>query len=139
MFANNNLGDKMSKNKCKCLIFFIGACGYGLIELMWRGYTHWSMLCAGGMSFLGLSSICHQMKKCGIWLKAMAGSALITGIEYAFGVVFNIILKKNVWDYSRMPFNISGQVCILYSFLWMLLSLVAIPFAGFISKRLEHK
>lgn len=88
---------------------------------------------------MGLSGICRQMKKCGIWLKAVAGSALITGIEYIFGVIFNIILKKNVWDYSRMPFNISGQVCILYSFFWMLLSLIAIPFAGFVSKRLERR
>ncbi len=127
----------MSKRKCNFLIFSIGACGYGMIEVIWRGYTHWSMLCAGGFSFLGLSSISRQMKRCGRFLKAAAGSAFITGIEYIFGVVFNIILKKNVWDYSRMPFNVSGQICALYSFFWLLLSFVGVPFAGMISKRLE--
>ena len=96
------------------MIFSIGACGYGMIEVIWRGYTHWSMLCAGGFSFLGLSSISRQMKRCGRFLKAAAGSAFITGIEYVFGVVFNIILKKNVWDYSRMPFNVSGQICAVF-------------------------
>ena len=119
------------------MIFSIGACGYGMLEVIWRGYTHWSMLCAGGISFLGLSEIAKQMKECGRLLKAAAGSALITGIEYIFGVIFNIILKKNVWDYSRMPFNVSGQICALYSALWLLLSLVGIPFAGSITKRLE--
>lgn len=128
----------MSRKKCNFLIFSIGACGYGMLEVIWRGYTHWSMLCAGGMSFLGLSSIARQMKKCGRLLKAAAGSALITGIEYVFGVIFNIILKKNVWDYSQMPLNLSGQICPLYSFFWLLLSLVAIPFAGRLTQRLEN-
>ena len=120
------------------MIFSIGACGYGMIEVIWRGYTHWSMLCAGGFSFLGLSSISRQMKRCGRFLKAAAGSAFITGIEYIFGVVFNIILKKNVWDYSKMPMNIGGQICMPYSCLWVLLSLVCIPFAGKVKKQLGN-
>lgn len=108
-----------------------------MLEVAWRGYTHWSMLCAGGLSFLGLSSIARQMERCGRFLKAAAGGALITGVEYIFGVIFNIILKKNVWDYSRMPLNVSGQICALYSFFWLLLSFIGVPFAGSISKRLE--
>lgn len=86
---------------------------------------------------MGLSSISRQMSKCGKLLKAAAGSALITGIEYIFGVIFNIILKKNVWDYSRMPLNVSGQICALYSFFWLLISFAAIPFAGRLFKLLE--
>ena len=128
----------MSKNKRGLTIFSIGACGYGLIEVIWRGHTHPSMLCAGGLSFLGLSVIAQRMKKVGILLKSVVGSALITSIEFIFGVIFNIILKKNVWDYSKMPFNIKGQVCILYSFLWMLLCIAAIPFAGKVSLKLQN-
>lgn len=127
----------MSKPKCNALIFSIGAFGYGLIEVLWRGYTHWSMLCAGGLSLLGLSAIADKMRRAGRLLKAVAGSALITGIEFLFGVVFNLILKKNVWDYSERPFNIRGQVCALYSFFWMLLSFVAVPLAGRLKRRLS--
>ena len=59
----------MSNKKCNILIFSIGACGYGLIEILWRGYTHWSMLGAGGLSFLGLSGIACKIKKNNPYLK----------------------------------------------------------------------
>ena len=120
------------------MIFSIGACGYGLLEILWRGYTHWSMLGAGGLSFLGLSAIQNRMRSFGLVTKAIIGSGLITAIEFVFGVIFNIVLKKNVWDYSRMPFNIGGQICMLYSFFWVLISIVCIPFACFISRKLKQ-
>ena len=124
------------KNKAVNLtVFSIGAFGYGLIEVLWRGRTHWSMLTAGGLSFLGLSRIERTMRGMSLIKKALLGCALITGIEYIFGLIFNVILKKNVWNYSRMPMNIGGQVCALYSFFWLIISLVFIPFAGKLNRR----
>ena len=129
----------MNDSKARFMIFSIGACGYGLIEVLWRGHTHWSMLGAGGISFLGLSSISKAMKNASLITKALLGGLLITAVEYAFGLIFNIILKKNVWDYSRMPFNLNGQICAFYSALWVLLSLIFIPFAGRLNRKLERK
>ena len=124
------------KNKAVNLtVFSIGAFGYGLIEVLWRGHTHWSMLTAGGLSFLGLSRIERTMRGMSLIKKALLGCALITGIEYIFGLIFNVILKKNVWNYSRMPMNIGGQVCALYSFFWLIISFVFIPFAGKLNRR----
>lgn len=124
------------KNKAVNLtVFSIGAFGYGLIEVLWRGRTHWSMLTAGGLSFLGLSRIERTMRGMSLIKKALLGCALITGIEYVFGLIFNVILKKNVWNYSRMPMNIGGQVCALYSFFWLIISFVFIPFAGKLNRR----
>ncbi len=121
------------------MLFSIGAVGYGLIEVLWRGYTHWSMLGAGGICFMFFGTVSEKFKKAGIFIKGIIGSTFITGIEFIFGVVFNIILKRNVWDYSKMPMNIIGQICMPYSCLWVLLSIVGIPFAGRISKRLQTK
>ena len=129
----------MSKHSDKLILFSIGALGYGLIELLWRGYTHWSMLWAGGICFVLFEKISKKMKNASVFLKALVGSATITLIEFIFGVIFNIILKKNVWDYSRMPLNLAGQVCALYSFFWLLLSLIFIPFASFIGKKIRTK
>ncbi len=129
----------MQKRRVKFMLFSIGAVGYGLIEVLWRGYTHWSMLGAGGICFMFFGTVSEKFKKAGIFIKGIIGSTFITGIEFIFGVVFNIILKRNVWDYSKMPMNIIGQICMPYSCLWVLLSIVGIPFAGRISKRLQTK
>ena len=127
----------MENAKADIITFSIGAAGYGLIEILWRGHTHWSMALAGGISFLGLSKLSDLMKNKDRFLKAVAGSGLITSVELIFGLIFNVVLKKAVWDYSNMPFNIGGQVCLLYSFFWMILSLLFIPLADKINKRLK--
>lgn len=80
----------------------------------------------------------RKAQKAGLLIKGLVGSTFVTGIEFIFGVVFNIILKKNVWDYSKMPMNIGGQICMPYSCLWVLLSLVCIPFAGKVKKQLGN-
>ena len=129
----------MATSKIKFILFSVGAVGYGLLEVLWRGYTHWSMLGAGGICFVFFAWIGEKFKNAGIFIKALLGSAFVTSIEFIFGIIFNIILKKNVWDYSRMPFNIGGQICMLYSFIWLLISIVCIPLACFISRKLRQK
>lgn len=122
---------------CKFIMFLIGSCGYGLIEVLWRGHTHWSMLCAGGVCFNIFSYISEKMKKAGKLAKAFAGSIAVTAVELVFGLIFNVFLKKNVWDYSKMPLNLGGQICLLYSFFWLILSFIFVPFAGKINNRLK--
>jgi len=115
--------------KTKGILFLIGGLGYGLIEIIWRGYTHVSMLLAGGIcfnifSFLGKRFTQKQ------WFKIfLMGSIAVTMVEFIFGVVFNIILRKKVWDYSDMPLNILGQICPLYSLFWGFLCLLFVPLA----------
>ena len=115
-------------------LFSVGALGYGLIEVLWRGFTHSSMLFAGGFSFLSLSYIGERFKNAKLYKKALLGMAVITLIEFVFGVIFNLVLKKRVWDYSDRPFNILGQICPLFSVVWFFLSLIFIPLATKISK-----
>ncbi len=125
------------ETKNSMIIFSIGALGYGLIEILWRGHTHWSMLTAGGFCFSFFAKIGEKLQNTSLFLKAVIGSGFITAIEFIFGIVFNIILKKNVWDYSKMPFNIAGQICLLYSFFWGILSIIFIPLACSLSKKLR--
>jgi uncharacterized membrane protein len=42
------------------------------------------------------------------------------------GIIVNLAFKWGVWDYSQMPYNFMGQICLLYFNLWFLLSLMAI-------------
>ena len=125
--------------KIKFVEFSFGALGYGILELLWRGRTHWSMLIAGGLSFLGLGKVSKKTKNSGLLKIALLGSAVITSIELIFGIIFNVILKKNVWDYSKLPFNLGGQVCARYSALWGLLSILIVPIAAKIDKFLQKE
>ncbi len=127
----------LKKAKCNLTVFGIGAIGYGLIEILWRGRTHWSMLCAGGISFLGLAKISEQLKDKSLFIKALAGCGFITTVELLFGIIFNIILKRKVWDYSKMPLNIGGQICALYSFFWLILSFLFIPLSDKIQRKMR--
>ncbi len=124
--------------RIKIILFSIGAFGYGLMELLWRGYTHPSMLTAGGICFTFFGFLSEKMKKKSIYFKALIGGAFITGIELIFGIVFNIILRKNVWNYSRLPLNLGGQICVLYSAFWTVLSFAFIPLAGKVSRTLKN-
>lgn len=128
----------MTKLKEKIMLFSIGAIGYGIIEILWRGFTHPSMLTAGGICFCFFAKMGEKLKNKGLLLKGIIGSGFVTFIELIFGVIFNIILKKKVWDYSRMPFNFCGQICALYSFFWVILSIIFIPFADFVSKKIKQ-
>lgn len=123
--------------KDKIILFSLGALGYGFLEILWRGYTHWSMLTAGGICFMGFAKIGERFKNVSLILKGLIGSGFVTATEFIFGIVFNVILKKNVWDYSKMPLNLCGQVCALYSFFWVIISMFFIPFACFINKKLK--
>lgn len=89
---------------------------YGLMEVIWRGHTHWTMTLTGGTALLILYIINIKMSNCNIFLKCLIGASAITLLEFTVGVIINIILKWNVWDYSNRPLNILGQVCPLFSF-----------------------
>ena len=120
------------------LFFIIGSLGYGLIEILWRGHTHWSMLIAGGVAFVMFSVVADRLSTTPIVLKAIICGVGITCIEFIFGVVFNIILGMRVWDYSSLPFNLFGQICPRFSLMWMGLSLIFLPLARFLNLKLRN-
>ena len=91
------------------------------MEILWRGKTHWSMLLTGGACFIALFRLFEKAAHFPLHLKCMTGGAVITAFEFVSGCIFNKLLRLNVWDYSKRILNFKGQICALYSFLWMLL------------------
>lgn len=105
----------------------IGGTIYVGIELLWRGHSHISMFFLGAVCFVVLGGLNEVIPwEMGLVWQALIGGTIITGLEFITGVIVNIWLKLGVWDYSELPFNIMGQVCLIYYFLWVLLSVVAI-------------
>ena len=129
-------GARGEKIKKSFILFLVGGIGYGAIEIGFRGYTHPTMVAAGGLSFMLLSKISEHFKEKNLVFKAALGALGVTAIELLFGVVFNMLLKKNVWDYSRQPLNFCGQICPLFTLFWWVLSLIFIPFAELIGRKI---
>lgn len=56
----------------------------------------------------------------------VASAAIITLVELVTGLIVNVWLKLNVWDYSPLPYNFLGQICLLYTNIWFFMSFFAI-------------
>ena len=56
----------------------------------------------------------------------LIGACIVTFMEFISGYIINIKLGWQVWDYSNLPFNIMGQICLPFSIIWFFISLVAI-------------
>ena len=124
----------MRRIKQDTIIFAIGGIVYCLIEILWRGYTHWAMGIVGGVCFLLLYRLYGKIKSVSLWAKCAAGSVIITFIEFISGCIINIYFGMNVWDYSSLPANIMGQVCLLYSVLWGFLCIPIVYISTGLSK-----
>ena len=106
-------------------LFALGGAGYVGVELVWRGFSHWTMFLAGGLALCLLA-----------WLEArprlplLPGAALgalgVTGIELAAGLWCARVLHTAVWDYSAEWADLAGLICPKYSLYWFVLCLWAL-------------
>ncbi len=115
-----------------CIMWITGGIVYYFSEILCRGYSHFSMLICGGFCFLFVGKIGNKImlseKNIIISvLKIMAiGALIITTLEYITGMIVNVKFGLKVWDYSDMEDNVNGQICLLYSFFWALISLICV-------------
>lgn len=114
------------------LAFFLGGTLYVLLELLWRGRSHVSMFCAGGLALLLLHGLFLRFAL-PLFAQCLVGGLVITAIEFVAGAIVNVHLKLNVWDYSKMPLNLYGQVCLPFSLLWCLLTLPISFLSGYLA------
>ncbi len=109
------------------VLFFFGGLVYYLIEILWRGYSHWTMIILGGLCFVAVGLINNILPwNMVIELQALIGAVLITSLEFIVGLIVNVNLGWDIWDYSNVPFNFLGQICLPFSLLWYMLSIIVI-------------
>jgi hypothetical protein len=119
-------------------LFLIGGSVYASLELLTRQRTHPSMFLAGGICLCLIDKIClGSMRHQPVAIKCAAGAGIITAVELAVGLVVNRGMNLNVWDYSDMPGNFMGQICLPYSLLWCALTLPALGICHGVNRDLK--
>jgi uncharacterized membrane protein len=109
---------------------------YSLIEIIDRGYTHWTMALTGG-TVLSILYAVNRHSTMTLIKSCIMGSVIITAIEFVVGVAVNIIMGWNVWDYSDVPLNFMGQICLPFSAAWFILCVPAYYLCRAMRNRLE--
>ncbi len=87
-------------------LFIIGGFSYFYIEILFRGFSHFSMIICGGLAFIlcgALNQFTHF--KLSVITQMLISSIIITLLEFITGYIVNIRLHWNVWDYSSLPYN----------------------------------
>ena len=92
----------------------IGGWIYYTLEILFRGFSHWSMFVLGGIcmmffSYQGQHDFLLQVFRCSIF---------VTAAEFITGIIVNKWFALHVWDYSCMPFQLFGQICLPYTMLF---------------------
>ena len=103
-------------------MFLLGGGSYVALELLWRGRSHVSMFLAGGLCFLLLGKLGKLRARLPLWLRCLLGAGIVTVVELGVGLLAN--RDYSVWDYRQMPYNFRGQICLVYSLLWIPVSLL---------------
>ncbi len=138
VFAYYNSGDLMSKVKEYFMCFALGAVIYGLVEVAVRGYTHWTMALTGGAVMM-LINLINQTKNLNIITRCLLGATVITSLEFAVGMIVNVRLGWDVWDYSDKAMNIFGQICPQFCVGWFFISIPAFALCRYIEKRFNSR
>ena len=113
------------KNVSEYLVLWaVGGCIYYGIEVLFRGFSHISMFMLGGLCMQFFTwqgrltewqdALPRQITRCTIFVVSM---------EFITGIIVNKWYHLAVWDYSDMPLQLWGQICLpfalIFSLLWV--------------------
>lgn len=101
-------------------LFLLGGSIYYCIEIVFRGYSHFTMILVGGLCFILIGLINEVLPwETPFWQQVLLGDVIVLIIEFISGCIINLWLGLNIWDYSDLPFNLLGQICLPFALLWL--------------------
>ena len=77
-----------------------------------------------GLGMLAVLALPPELRRGG-WL-ICSGAVVTTAVEYAVHWGYERFLGVRFWDYSGLPMNFLGQICLYYFVLWIPLSAAAV-------------
>lgn len=117
------------------LVFIIGSFAGVVIETIWcllrHGYIEsrngvlWGPFSPlYGLGATALTLALYRFRNRGRWLSFVGGFVIGTVVEYVCSWWQEWAFGSRSWDYSALPFNINGRVCLLYSLFWGVLGVM---------------
>lgn len=125
---------KYGKSVLCMLLWTWGGTVYYFIEVIYKSITgkqdqiSWTMLLLAIFLTISVERCGYQLPwDCPIWLQSFACSIIVTISEFIAGLILNVWLGLHIWDYSSMKFNLMGQICPQFFFIWWILCFIFIP------------
>lgn len=113
---------------------FLSAFGgtvYYSFELLFRGFSHWTMFLLGGISMLFITWQGQMTRwKDAFWRQILRCTIFVISGEFLTGLIVNKWLKLQVWDYSDQPFQLFGQICLPFAIIFSGLCAIGILISG---------
>lgn len=116
------------------IIFLIFGFIYCILEIFFRGYTFISMFFIGGICGVLIGLINDKTPDIPLFYQCLLGSIIVTLIEFIAGYILNLKLGLHMWDYSNLPYNYKGQICLMFSCIWFFLSIPVIYLDDYLKK-----
>ncbi len=68
----------------------------------------------------GVVAVIHFLTplRSNLLLLYLGSAILVTAIEWLTGFILEKVFHNKWWDYSNMPLNLNGYVCLLFSLIW---------------------
>mgnify|MGYP004629642381 CR=1 FL=1 len=76
-----------------------------------------------GIGALCLSGALYQFRNRGRVFSFVGGFVVGSVVEYACSWFQEVCFGSTSWDYSNMPYNLNGRICLLYSVFWGILGI----------------
>lgn len=110
------------------ILFLVGYCAYISIEVTVRSVSYPIMGVCGGLAIVIIDKINDYISwKMDIIIQGVIGSLIITSLELIVGEIsLHTSIFPIMWNYTNIPLNYDGVICLPFSLLWIFLSLIGI-------------
>lgn len=116
------------------LLWTWGGAVYFILEVVYKTATghperiSWTMLVLAIILCIPIERCGAELPwRCPLWVQATACAALVTAVELVAGLMLNVWMGLDIWDYSSLPLNFMGQICPQFAAVWWGLCLAFIP------------
>lgn len=116
------------------MLLAVGGGLYYSFEIIFRGFSHWSMFCLGGICLI-FCTLQGQMLRWEdpMWIQIIRCTVFVVSLEFSTGIILNKWFHYRIWDYTNQPFQIFGQICLPFAVIFSGLCAVGIVIGGYLS------